>query len=109
MPRTPSPRASADRFAAFAKGFCGLTLEPFQRLIVEEVFSGRRELLCLLPRGQGKTTLFAAIGVWELVTVPDTAVYCAAASRDQARILFETAKRMIRSHPELERRIRPRH
>jgi hypothetical protein len=27
----------------------------------------------------------------------------------QARLLFETAKRMVRGHPELERRITPRY
>jgi phage terminase large subunit-like protein len=45
----------------------------------------------LLPRGNGKTTLLAALALWHLVVVKGAAVYCAAASRDQARILFESA------------------
>lgn len=101
--------SSADRFAVFAERFCGLRLEPFQREIVAEVFSGRRELLVLLPRGCGKTTLFAAIGVFSLLSTPEPAIYVCAASRDQARLLFDTAKRMVRGHPELERRITARY
>jgi hypothetical protein len=98
-----------DRFAAFAERFCGLRLEPFQRLSVREVFADRRELLVLLPRGQGKTTLFAAVGVFALLSTREPAIYVCAASRDQARLLFEIAKRMVRAHPELERGITPRY
>jgi phage terminase large subunit-like protein len=98
-----------ERFERFAERYCALRLEPFQRLIVAEVFADRRELLCLLPRGQGKTTLFAAIGLFFLLSTPDPAIYVCAASRDQARLLFEIAKRMVRAHPELERKITPRY
>jgi phage terminase large subunit-like protein len=105
-----SSRASSpDRFAEFAEKYCGLRLEPFQKLIVAEVFADRRELLVLLPRGNGKTTLFAAIGLFSLLSTPQPAIYVCAASRDQARLLFEIAKRMVRNHPELERRITPRY
>jgi phage terminase large subunit-like protein len=37
----------------------GHRLEDFQRLIVEEVFSPRRETLVLIPRANGKSTLLA--------------------------------------------------
>jgi phage terminase large subunit-like protein len=105
-----SLRASLpDRFAEFAGRYCGLRLEPFQREVVREALSDRRELLVLLPRGNGKTSLFAAIGVFMLLHTPNPAIYCCAASRDQARLLFEIAKRMVRGHPELERRITPRY
>src|SRR5215216_1974279 len=107
--RMNSSGSSADRFERFAARFCGLRLEPFQRVIVREVFADRRELLVLLPRGQGKTTLFAAVGVFSLLSTREPAIYVCAASRDQARLLFEIAKRMVRTHPELERRITPRY
>ncbi|MDQ3678645.1 MAG: hypothetical protein M3401_17910, partial [Actinomycetota bacterium] len=74
--------------------FCaqvGLQLEPFQRRIVRAANGPERELLVLLPRGQGKTTLLAALALHHLLTVENAAVYCAASSRDQARILFEAA------------------
>jgi phage terminase large subunit-like protein len=104
-----STRSSADRFHLFAERFCGMRLEPFQRLIVEDVFTDRRELLVLLPRGNGKTTLMAAVGVYALLSTPEPAIYVCAASRDQARLLFDTAKRMVRGHHELKRRITARY
>jgi phage terminase large subunit-like protein len=104
-----SAPSAADKFTVFAERYCGLRLEPFQHDIVREVFSDRRELLILLPRGAGKTTLMAAVGVFDLLATPEPAIYVCAASRDQARLLFETAKRMVRNHPELERRITPRY
>lgn len=81
--------------AADFEAFCGrvgLDLEPFQRRIVRALFAGQRELLVLLPRGNGKTTLLAALAVHHLLTVPKPAVYVAAASRDQATVLFEAAR-----------------
>lgn len=77
-------------FETFCVGV-GLHLEPFQRRIVRAALGPERETLVLLPRGQGKTTLLAALALHHLLTVENAAVYCAAASRDQARILFEAA------------------
>jgi phage terminase large subunit-like protein len=77
-------------FGAFAERV-GLHLEPFQRKIAKAAAGRERELVVLLPRGQGKTTLLAAIALHHLLSVEHAAVYCAAASRDQARILFEAA------------------
>src|SRR5215211_4766449 len=85
-------------FVRFAEAV-GLRLEPFQRRIAKA--AGARELVVLLPRGQGKTTLMAAVALHHLITVPSAAVYCAAASREQARILFEAAALFARAldHP----------
>lgn len=104
-----SKLSSADKFARFAERFCGLQLEPFQHQIAREVFSDRRELLVMLPRGCGKTTLFAAVGLFALLSTREPAIYVCAASRDQARLLFETAKKMVRGHPDLEARITSRY
>src|SRR5215212_9253869 len=106
---TSSPSSSADRFAQFAAGYCGLALEPFQHEIAAEVFSARRELLVTMPRGNGKTSLLAALGLFKLLSTPDAEIYCCAASRDQARLLLEIAKKMIRGSAELERRITSRY
>jgi len=59
------------------------------------------EIVVLLPRGNGKTHLVAAIALHHLLTVENAAVYCAAASREQARILFEAAAGFARllDHP----------
>jgi phage terminase large subunit-like protein len=79
----------------------GLRLEPFQRRIVRGAAGPEREFVCLMPRGSGKTSLSALLAVHHLLTVPDAAIYCAAASREQARILFEAAQRYARTldHP----------
>jgi phage terminase large subunit-like protein len=86
-------------FSAFAK-LLGLELEPFQRRIVKAVSGPEREIAVLLPRGGGKTSLQAAYALWHLIERPGH-VYCAAASREQARILYEYAQGYARTldHP----------
>jgi hypothetical protein len=51
-----------------------------------------RELLVLLPRGNGKSRLIGTMAVYHLLTTEKPAVYLAAASRDQARVVFEYAR-----------------
>jgi len=112
MARSRSSTPSLDRataFGNFCERFIGLNLEPFQRMIVEEFFGGCREVLVLLPRGNGKTELFAALALFDLLVTPEAAVYVAAASRDQARLAFERARKMAVRHPEIERRVTVRH
>src|SRR3954447_13299089 len=86
--------------------FCasvGLDLEPFQRKIATAIAGPQRETVVLLPRGNGKTSLLAAVALHHLLTVDGAAVYCAAASREQAKILFEAASAFAREldHPNL--------
>jgi hypothetical protein len=84
-------------FLAFADQ-AGLRLEPFQRRIARAAFGDERELLVLLPRGNGKSRLIGTLAVHHLLTTPKPAVYVAAASRDQARVVFEYA-RDVAMHP----------
>jgi phage terminase large subunit-like protein len=98
---------SAASFRAFCKTV-GYPLEPFQRRIANAAFAPERELLVLLPRGNGKTTLFAALAVHHLLTVKRPQAYVAAASREQARILWEAAAEFAR-HPAISDRITVRH
>jgi phage terminase large subunit-like protein len=83
--------SETERFEGFFK-MLGHTLEPFQRLIVEEVFGERRETLVLIPRGNGKSTLMAAVALWCLLRKQDAQIVVGAASRDQAAILFDIAR-----------------
>jgi phage terminase large subunit-like protein len=76
---------------------CGLDLEPFQRRILQAVTSGTREVVVLLPRGNGKTALAALLALHHLVTVEDARVIVAAASRAQATNLFSYAERFARA------------
>src|SRR5215213_36088 len=75
------PPATLNRFARD----CGLELEPFQRRITSALQGAQPELVVLLPRGNGKTSLLACLALHSLLTTPDAEVYCAAASREQAR------------------------
>jgi hypothetical protein len=77
-------------FVELAKAV-GLNLEPFQRQIVKEALGPERELLVLIVRGNGKTSLQAAVALHHLLTVEDSEIYCCASSRDQAKILFQYA------------------
>jgi phage terminase large subunit-like protein len=83
-------------------------VEPFQKRIVRAIYGAQREVLVLLPRGNGKTTLLAAVALHHVLTHPRPAVYCAASSRDQARVLFEAALAHAK-HPAVADRVTLRH
>lgn len=94
---TPGIRPGLTGFEAFCE-VVGLDLEPFQRKIARAMFGAEREALVLLPRGNGKTTLLAAIAAHHLLTHEHPMVYLGAASVAQARIAFEAARDFC-SHP----------
>lgn len=59
-----------------------------------------------LPRGQGKSTLVAALGLYELMTGGESAtVIVAAVDQRQADIVFGIARRMVELNPELSARV----
>jgi phage terminase large subunit-like protein len=96
------PSAANPPTLAKFKVFCGvvgLRLEPFQEQIVEALFQPRRETLVLLPRGNGKTTLLAALALYHLISTPQAKVAIGAASREQAGVLFEIARNMASIPP----------
>jgi hypothetical protein len=94
-----APLSETDRFAGFFE-MLGYRLRRFQRLIVEECFSPRRETLILIPRPNGKSTLLAGLALWELLKNPQAQIVVGAASREQASVLFDIARGMAQ-HPEV--------
>jgi phage terminase large subunit-like protein len=90
-------------------------LAPWQAFVVGSLFGWRRAdglrrfrtAYCAVPRKNGKSTLSAGIGLYLLVADGEQGaeVYSAATTRDQARIVFDEAKRMVRSSPALRRRV----
>jgi phage terminase large subunit-like protein len=100
-------RNTARDFRRFAASL-GYKLEHHQQRIVRAAFGPEPELVVLLPRGNFKTTTLALLAVHHLLSVPRPAVYCAASSREQARILFEAA-RDFASHPLVAGEIIARH
>src|SRR4051812_19094903 len=71
-------------------------LEPFQRTILKDYFAGVQETLVMLPKKNGKSTLFAALAIFHLLYTEDAECIIAASSRDQARILFKQAAKLIK-------------
>jgi phage terminase large subunit-like protein len=83
-----------------------LRLEPWQKLVIASAFgwvdaSGFRRfryVLCYVPRGNGKTTVAAPLGLFMLALDGEggSEVYAAAVTRQQARLVFDTAQFMAR-------------
>ena len=81
-------------------------LEGFQRLIVREIFSdGRVELLVLIPKGQAKTTLMAALSIYHLLITRNANCYVGAADKIQADELYRFAAHFVDSEPELQQHL----
>lgn len=86
-----------------------IVLRPWQRLLVEALLTedaaGRlvyRHALIGMPRKNGKSSLSAGLALFALLFSGQGAeVYSCAGDRDQARIVFETAKTMVAMDPEL--------
>lgn len=90
-------------------------LQHWQQFVVGSVFGwirkdGTRRFRTVyeeLPRKQGKSTKLAGVGLACLMAdeEPGAEIYTAATKRDQARIIFDEAKRMVRASPELRRKL----
>lgn len=86
-----------EHFEAFCRKFIVLDngspfeLEPFQRTILRGYFAGVTELLVLLPKKNGKTTLLAALALYHLIYTENAACYIAASTKEQAAILYQQA------------------
>ena len=94
------------------------TLEPWQRdLVIRPLFGTLRDdgsrqyrrAYVEIPRKNGKSTLSAGIALKLLCAdrEPGAEVYSAAADRDQARIVFETAKEIVMNSPQLSALCKP--
>jgi phage terminase large subunit-like protein len=93
-----------------------LRLGGWQQFIVANLFGWRwlasglrrfKRAYVEVPRKNGKSTLAAAIAIFMLVADGEGApeVYTAATSRDQAKLVFEECRRMVRASPYLSRRV----
>lgn len=104
------------RFAHYKgeKGGEKIHLEPWQCFLVMNLFGfidpatglrRFREAFVCVPRGNGKTTLLAAVAnvMAFMEGEPAAEVYFAAVSRDQARIGFDSARQMaLRASPRVK-------
>jgi phage terminase large subunit-like protein len=113
--------------ARFIEGMCRITkdsvagpagdlleLRSWQQTALGMAFAKRpdgrrrhRQALIGLPRKNGKSALGSAVGLYGLLTGGEGAeVYSCAADRDQARIVFGAARRMVELEPELAAAVR---
>lgn len=83
-------------------------LTPFQSFIVSQIFgwkltkNGRRRYryaYCEMARKQGKSTLAAAIALLMFISEHSAEVYTIATKRDQAKIVFDIAKKLVAETP----------
>lgn len=85
-----------------------LVLRDWQKLLLEHLFAwddeGLRNRISLvgMPRKNGKSALGAALGLYSLILGPKGAeCYSVAAEKEQARIVFQDAKRTVEASAEL--------
>lgn len=85
-----------------------LHLREWQKQLIRHVFAGedgyyRHAInLILMPRKNGKSALGSIFGLYSLILgVRGAEVYSVAAEKEQARIVFQDAKRMIEASEEL--------
>ena len=102
-----------EEFVRHTRGeFAGqlVELRPFQRAILDGLFElnddglwKHRQAMVILPRKAGKSLLLSGVATWALFTnvEPGTEVYCVAAAKDQARIVFQNIKDTVEADPDL--------
>ncbi len=91
-------------------------LQPWQRNIVSTLFGWirpdgtrrYREAFIYVPRKNGKSELAGGLGNYLIFAdgEPGAQVYCAAADREQARLVFNAARTMVQAEPEMLSRAR---
>lgn len=110
-----------ENYCKHSKGKMGgkpFYLELWQKALVTATFGmvhkidGTRkyqEVMLVVGRKNGKSTLAAAIGLYLQVAdgEPGAEVYACATKRDQAKIIWLEAKRMVKKSPTLLKRIKP--
>jgi phage terminase large subunit-like protein len=113
-----------ERYCKHSKGKWGknggqpFILELWQKALVSAAFgfvdavTGFRqytEVLLIVARKNGKSTLAAAIGLYLMVADGEAGaeVYSAATKKDQAKIIWLEARKMVKKSPSLSRRIKP--
>jgi phage terminase large subunit-like protein len=106
-------RVTKDSVAADAGS--PLQLRDWQQLLIRHLYARRadrrlrhRTALIGVARKNGKSALSAGLGLHGLLTGPAGGeVYCCAADKKQAKIVFGTGKRMVEMNPDLREHIKP--
>jgi phage terminase large subunit-like protein len=114
LPRRGGSRAIAfvERYVTLPKGTGArrrMHLRPWQKQIVHGLLDEPRprQGLVSVPAGNGKSTLAAALGLYGLLAdrTEGAQVICVASDERQARIILNTARRMVELDPALYARV----
>lgn len=102
---------SVDHFREYARLMVldtGRCWEPeeFQLAVLEDVFAGVPEVWMLVPEGNAKTTLMSGLALYHGDYTQTAEVLLAAASRDQAGLLFNQAAGLVERSPGFRDRFR---
>lgn len=122
QPASPQdPQTTGPRVIEFIESFCRITkgrnagqlikLRDWQKEIINDLFeinpqtNRRRYVRALLglPRKNGKSLLGSALALYFLIADGEVGaeIYSVAGTRDQARIVFNTARDMVKMDPQL--------
>lgn len=80
-----------------------MVLEPFQEAVAEDVFSGIVEIWEVIPEGNGKTTFWAAMGLYHCEHRAAAFVPIAASSRDQAETYYRQCEAFVENTPRVKK------
>ncbi|MBN2796223.1 MAG: terminase large subunit [Clostridia bacterium] len=108
-----------ERYCKHSKGKMGgkrIELELWEKALLAAVFGfidiegnrKYREALLIIGKKNGKSLLASAVGLYLQIAdqEPGAEIYAVATKKDQAKIIWEEAKRMVRKSPALKKRIR---
>ena len=122
VPDADLKRSRGDDIADFAEALCKITKDSiaghagedlvfrgWQRELTKQLFAVKKDGtfrhrvgLVGLPRKNGKSAWLSAVALESLVLgAQGGEIYSCAAEKEQAKIVFNTAKEMVRLHPEL--------
>lgn len=117
----------ANRGIIFIESFCKqykgkigapIKLELFEKAILQAVYGfvdrkGIRkfqEILIILGRKNGKSTLLSGLGLFQLTSDHEGGpeIDCVSTKKDAAKIVYNSAKNMVKQSPHLRRHVKPR-
>lgn len=93
-----------------------LKTEPWQQFIISEIYGWRRRdnnkrrfrrAYVQVARKNGKSFLASGVALYDLLTEPGAEVVSAATKKDQAKIVFDDAKKTVQYSPDLKKYIKP--
>ncbi|OMF35271.1 terminase [Paenibacillus sp. FSL H8-0548] len=110
-----------ENFCKHSKGKWGgkpIDLEPWQQAFIAATFGfihkidgtrKYREVLLVVARKNGKSTIASGIGLYLQIADGEAGaeVYACATKKDQAKLVWMEAKRMVNKSPALRKRIKP--